>query len=280
MVTSGTSRELLTVEYLNGQFVVVGGGAILTSKDGEMWNPGQDVMRGVYSGVASDGEQYLVVGLGTGMNVSHDGSSWGEELWTPAKLPLSDIAYGSGTWVAVGNSGTILVSATGDEWTLADVPTERSLVAVTFAQNQFVAVGEQGTILVSKDGVTWNVQASNTNKTLHDVVFHAGQFVAVGGESMRSAVILSSPDGVSWTDNTVPMQGKLVSVVAGDGIWVALGELMEAAISSDGKTWTKYYLTAKGHLKGIGFGNGRFVAVGQSGEIRTTLVESLFGEEK
>ncbi|MGC8967977.1 MAG: hypothetical protein ACP5JV_06590 [Thermus sp.] len=62
---------------------------------------------------------------------------------------LYGVAYGNGTFVAVGWDGTILTSPDGVNWTARTSGTSNNLNAVTYGNGTFVVVGLGGTILTS-----------------------------------------------------------------------------------------------------------------------------------
>ena len=67
----------------------------------------------------------------------------------PQGSNLSGVAYGNGTFVAVGDTGTILTSPDGVAWDSRTSGTSNLLVGVTYGNGTFVAVGSNGTILQS-----------------------------------------------------------------------------------------------------------------------------------
>ncbi|MBX6351037.1 MAG: S-layer homology domain-containing protein [Clostridia bacterium] len=125
------------------------------------------------------------------------------------------MAYGNGTYVAVGALETILTSTDdGDTWTLRHeaqgTPANTGyLQSVAFGNGKFVAVGYNNTILVSADdGLTWTTVSSYSNPVysghFESVIFVDGRFVMAG----TSGQVLTSEDGETW------------SPVAGTGFWV------------------------------------------------------------
>src|SRR4030095_4868747 len=98
---------------------------------------------------------------------------------------LTAVAYGDGTFVAVGwyydptvgGVGNIVTSPDGANWTRQNDASSASLFGITYGQGKFVAVGD-GAILASPDGVAWS-QSSNV-VALRDVTYRNGTFVAVG----------------------------------------------------------------------------------------------------
>src|SRR5512147_1878768 len=55
---------------------------------------------------------------------------------------LYHVAYGNGTFVAVGEAGTVLTSVDGENWTQEYSGTDLGLAGVTYANNLFIAVGD------------------------------------------------------------------------------------------------------------------------------------------
>src|SRR5882762_3296114 len=78
------------------------------------------------------------------------------DSWTVQYMGLNNdlfgVAFGKGTFVAVGTNGLILTSANGLDWTPRSSGTTNDLNGVAFGNGSFVAVGNVGTILTSSDG--------------------------------------------------------------------------------------------------------------------------------
>jgi photosystem II stability/assembly factor-like uncharacterized protein len=106
--------------------------------------------------------------------------NWHARTSPAAGVPLVGITYGNSTFVAVGESGTILTSPDGVTWTSRNSGTTNSLWGITYANNKFVAVGEAGAILTSPDGLTWTSQNSGTTDDLNGVTYAVTAFIAVG----------------------------------------------------------------------------------------------------
>jgi hypothetical protein len=113
----------------------------------------------------------------------------------------------------------------------------------------------------------WEVKPGNANASLNAVVFGNGLFVAVGD----NGVIVTSPDGQTWTARASGTTDRLPAIAFGKGHFVATRENRTAPglSSADGITWTPITVkdangaTAESTAwKGIAFGQGRFLAVG------------------
>jgi hypothetical protein len=128
---------------------------------------------------------------------------------SPSGFLLNGLAYGAGRFVAVGFNRTLLTSTDGLRWTAATAPDSNyfETTAVTWTGSQFVMVG--------------------------DKVFG----------STASALIATSPDGLSWTRRSWTPDAccdvnKLVAVSAGGGKLTVAGAGTLASSSDGGLSWT------------------------------------------
>jgi len=195
-----------------------------------------------------------------------NGSAYYLDNWQSCSKPneygsLSGVAYGNGTFVAVGSYGEILTSPDGVTWTRRDSGTERSLYGVAYGNGIFVAVGGyMREILTSPDGIIWTERDSGTEKDLSGVAYGAGTFVAVGSYGE----ILTSPDGITWTRRDSGTEKDLSGVAYGVGTFIAVGSYGEILTSPDGLAWTERCSGTSSLLKEVSYGNDTFVAVGET----------------
>jgi len=199
--------------------------------------------------------------------------------WTPRTSGTSNwlygVAYGNGTFVAVGSGsgGTILTSPDGVNWTQRTSGTSDYLFLndVTYGNGLFVAVGDYGVILTSSDGVTWTRRTLETSNWLYGVAYVNGLFVAVGyNVSGYRGIIFTSPDGVNWTPQTSGTANTLYNATYGNGLFVAVGDGGTILTSPDGVNWTQRTSGTSYSLRGVTYGNGLFVAVGDFSTILTS----------
>ena len=71
--------------------------------------------------------------------------------------------------------------------------------------------------------------------TIRDVIYGNGLFVAVG----TIGTILTSTDGITWTQQVSPTTQNLNAVAYGNGLYVAVGDNGIIMTSTDGITWTE-----------------------------------------
>ncbi|HEY1992548.1 MAG TPA: hypothetical protein VGH71_08805, partial [Gammaproteobacteria bacterium] len=238
-------------------------------------------------GLASDGSSY-VAAASNGIWTSTDLVTWNKvSLPAGAGELYDDVVWDGTRFIAVGEG--IIDSPDGVTWTVRVKPTATRFFwnAIAFSGGVYVVVGNDGTqVLRSTDGVTWTAQATGLSNSstggaeLTGVASDGTGFVVSGNLytllgpdtiSPDSDIMLSSPDGVTWTQQTLPGgtgeqfdQSLLSDVAFGAGVYVA-GGVGGVYTSPDGVTWTSVSLAAGSDfpiMSRISFVNGEFVAAG------------------
>jgi photosystem II stability/assembly factor-like uncharacterized protein len=120
---------------------------------------------------------------------------------TTATLRSACFASPFGSWIVVGDAGTILESGDSSHWTANTSGTTSALLAITYAppnpsaSGVVVTAGESGTILTrGSNSNCWNRQTSGTTARLNAVAFGSGVFLVVG----EGGTVLTSGDGLNW----------------------------------------------------------------------------------
>jgi hypothetical protein len=262
--------NLRTVCFGGGQFLAAGWemgfarSRCFGSPDGATWNVLAEIPHGwVLAGVYSQSRFHLV-GTGGLLLWSGDGSGW-VKASTGLHRGWSDVADGSGVFVAVGEAGYLSTSLDGETWNPRSFSDEIHLRGVAFADDRFVAVGDGGDVKYSGDGgSTWYYGVSGTTATLLDVASTGHAFLATG----TNGTLLASDTGETWTplpsltthhiNGVACGQGVCVAVTdQGESIWIGpFGPVLLPTGSSDS-------------LRAVAFGANRYVAVGEGGRIVT-----------
>lgn len=146
--------------------------------------------------------------------------------------------------------------------------------AVCWGDPGCVAVGWYGEILFSPDGSAWSRADSPLQRTslaqgtcLSDVCYGNGTFVAVGGEYAKGR-ILSSPDGLTWTEVPTAVTEDFRGVAFGNGLFVA-GAGTKVLTSTDGMSWQ-----SRADSPGVGkiaYGGGKWVGSAGNGRFYQTM---------
>ncbi|HSN17767.1 MAG TPA: hypothetical protein VLV87_06110 [Gammaproteobacteria bacterium] len=205
-------------------------------------------------GIASNGHVYVAAAT-NGIWTSSD-----LKTWTRASLPsgagafYDEVIWDGSRFLAAGFG--IISSTDGATWTTVYQPNGDQLFGLSVMGGIYVAVGAHNLILDSTDGKSWHkVSSGLTEASGHTLVF-AGigndgiQFVASGEDYTGTTVltssadlILTSPDGVTWTSQTVPSSGNgfigttANSVAIGGSAYFA-GGFLAGYSSADGVTWS------------------------------------------
>ena len=185
---------------------------------------------------------------------------------------------------------------------------ENHILGIAYGGGSFVAVGQRGRMAYSTNGITWTGIACSdeggANPTtpgdsgfgqnhIRGVAYGGGRFVAVG----QNGRMAYSANGTSWegiaggagaaAEPTTPGdsgfgQNRIRGVAYGGGIFVAVGQNGRMAHSTNGTTWegiaggTGATATPSdpgasqfgtNEIRGVAYGGGRFVAVGASGRM-------------
>jgi photosystem II stability/assembly factor-like uncharacterized protein len=214
-----------------GSFASVGAaGAIFTSADGNIWTPPNPA--NVPSGLP---DLYAVTGYAANQN--NPGNPAGRWVAVGAGGASVYSTDGGTTWIAGNASGV----------------TTQTLRSITHVVGTFVAVGDVGTILTTTDGITWTTHSSGlTTNPLPNLngVTHGAYYVAVGD----SGTILTSVDANTWYLHAVTptISSNLRQVASIGNLIVAVGDGGTIVTSKDGgATWYTQNLPALPNLVGV-----------------------------
>jgi hypothetical protein len=173
----------------------------------------------------------------------------------PQGNTLMKIEYLNGMFVAVGDSGSIITSTDGQNWTTAENidwiawNSNNTVILrdVTYGNGLFVAVGNDRTIVTSSDGVNWTIRsrAPNRSDDLYHVSCVNGSFYAASD----FGVILTSIDGIHWVPVEADSQWKVNNkIINGNGVSVTVGytgidkwKNNTILYSPSGVTWTPVF---------------------------------------
>ncbi|MBI1194836.1 MAG: hypothetical protein GC138_03185 [Gammaproteobacteria bacterium] len=309
-VTSGPTNPIVNgvtaLDSAHGNvFVAVGtGGLILLSSDGNAWTGPASVPAGItassLNAVAAAGASVFAVSDTGQIYASADSA----QNWTGPIAPTSNAlnavtTNGSGTYVAVGDAGTVEISTDGGvTWgAAASVPmTGINLTGVAWSPtlNLYVATGVsllsttiKGALWSSSDGQTWTavatpaaITAALPDNDLYAIAWINNRFVAVG----KYGMILYSSDGVTWTGGpATEIPGSLYGV-AWDGTNIVVVGTVSGGITpttsgpvtaifmshDNGATWAGHEKLGAETLYSVAWNGTTYTAGGQSGLLYTS----------
>ena len=190
--------RLNSMLYVAPNWYVIGSkGTVLKRLSDKTWVQTVALDYGDLLGLAYDAGTgaWIVVGTEGLIARSYNYNTW-LPLASGVNINLNAVAYHNGTFVAVGNNGTILYSQdTGDSWSINNSITTLNLKSVRYLNGKWVIVGEKGIVITSVVGTGfWTIHSSGTTNTLNDVAFVNNLFFAVG----TKGTVVESTDAASW----------------------------------------------------------------------------------
>lgn len=235
----------------------------------------------------------------------------GQTTWSPATSPttagLKAVAFGGGVFVAVGDDGALVRSAShGATWEDRSGPATEGIgfLNVSYGNGKFLAAGGDTTFISTDLGQTWTpvaapvdwapsfaygngrwiaVGSDLTSASLNEgqswsvVTTNGGGLAAVAFNGMTaiavgSSIYTSPNGGVTWTDVANGRHNWLTDIAYGNGLYVTVGGVFGNTIvkSSDPMNWpdeSATALTGYDGFEGVAHGNEKFVVVGAAGAI-------------
>ncbi len=247
--SSGPGNDLDGVASSPSLTVAVGqNGTIKTSADGITY---QTLVLGTdeYLGVTYDGSLFAAVG-GTTLATSPDGVNW-------TTIPLQIQAY------RVSGTATLRVLGTLALTVPAHILTPDNAAPVDVA------------CIYTMDS-TGNLAfpATPCTNQVVGLIYTGSQYVAVGANGLAgstTALLMTSPDGNSWTDRAPPTSAPFLAGVATSGsLTVAVGAGGTILTSTDGASWTPVVSGTTQALNGVSWSGALWVVVGDGGTVLTS----------
>jgi hypothetical protein len=190
--------------------------------------------------------------------------------------PLYGTAFGNGVFVAVGgfDSGRVLVSPTGVQWSSGNASSPRTIARVVFNQGLFVAGAKDG-IWISGDGTNWGLQfqfpgygdTANVAATTNSYVVASSTY-CFGGCPHHGSIYFST-NGFFWS-GVYSGNKYLTGVTSGHAGYVAVGMDGAALISTNGINWESASIGTTNHLYSVACGNGYYATLNHSGSMFTS----------
>ena len=269
---SNVTNTLNSVTWTGTNFFVVGSnGTILSSVDGINWTDLSTVAP-TLNGVVWMGSQYVVVGDGGFIMTSPDGVTWVTRVSGTTRSLTDVVSNGALLVITVDSSSTldstdVLLSNDGLLWFLQSgvVNSRVGLRSVIWTGAEFYATGNSA-IIKSVDGVSWVVSQALGFRG-NSIIQTDTHIVVVGGEGGNdTGHIISTQDGITWTDQTgfTYLHGAVWS--GSDA--VVVGEQGVTLTSVNSTNWLEVSesVTLK-NLDAIEWTGSQYVAVGWEGTV-------------
>jgi len=282
-VTVATSGSLNHLAQGDG-IVLAGGssGEMLSSNDGVSWiSRTSRNLSGDIAALAFGDNTFLAMtstGNFTALPVTWTNRFFGAasdnvDDWTArgtigtVDVPIADIAFGAGTFVAVGDNNVFYSLDNGSTWSPGTISGMQGLTRVAYGNGRFVTFGFAGdNVAVSADGIAWTtspigIPASGFPDLLG---FGNGIFLA----TTTAGSVYTSTDGSAWQPRTpyadLPSLDIATYSVApgGGGFMIVTSSGLYFTFDSGG-AWTA--IDPGVSIFDGTFWNGAFVTVGSTG---------------
>lgn len=189
----------------------------------------------------------------------------------PVQATMNDAVFGNGTFVAVGDNGSIYSSVQGGPWLQRQTDTTKALSCVAYGNGYFIAAGTNGTVVVSPDGIRWESHSLVVTQTNVRITFGNGVFVVGGNGPKGYWTFLVSSQGSHWQTAQVEALGQkenggllnFAGVSYLNGKFLAVGGGLGVKLflhSTDGLTWQEQGITG---LNASSYPNGPLVNNGR-----------------
>lgn len=251
--------------------------------DGISWNGlGNTIFNSKGNSAIYGKDKWVAVGRSTSYGFgniaySYDGKSWTviDKVKSIIQGHGTDIAYGNGNWIIVGNENM----AISPDTTMSDPSSWKKIVqtqlksfkCIVYANNKWFIGGESyfsNSLLYCNDNdlsnwINISPYSSNATESVSTNAIAYGRYgiwVCVNSSS-NSTISYSNNNGISWNGlgkTIFSIEGK--SVCYGNEIWVAVGSgTNNVAYSSDGVNWTGNGYTMFGQdylMNSVSYGGG------------------------
>lgn len=192
---------------------------------------------------------------------------------------LRSVTWGNDMFVAVGDGGTIVISADGIHWEQQASGVDTHLLSVHWGDGQYITVGYDNTVLASLDGhqwikrETWVQTPHGTNPNFQSAAYGNATYVA-GGD-----MTIYSQDGIDW--QTAAGGDNYRKITCGANTFVGVGA-HSVSVSENGRQWSEVHsdgiqaiqpqdmpgltptLPEPPQLHSAAYGNGMFLVVGNN----------------
>lgn len=256
--------------YNNTYYAIGQGFEVFSSSNGTTWTQIKSATSSVsiMDVVVGPDRVIAVGGSVSGFNVwsSTNPASW-SDLGAVTTGTGRAITYGNGMYMAVGDSGRVVVSTDGVSWSTRSSGTGNGLYGVAAGLGGFAIVQPNGSGFLVTDGNTFTTVGSNSG--MNSIAFGNNTFVAVGNSGTITTLSgnLSGNGGVVSSRGNAFVTSTLNHVVFGNGYFVGTAENGAVGIVGDGVAFSGISYSSVSNAC-AGFANNTFFIGGSSSALR------------
>lgn len=187
-----------------------------------------------------------------------------EVAYPSTSLWSCDIAFNGSMYVTIGYPDIIAYSSDGVTWNTATIGMQGNWNGLIWTGTMFCAVGyssaNKSVSAISTDGINWTTSGVLTNTIqMQSVAYANGVFCSCGFFTDK---VLTSIDGLIWTERTLPASGNYYSVATNGSVFV-VPKVSSSAVyySSDGVTWNTAALPSSSGWVGVAWNGSVFCCI-------------------
>jgi hypothetical protein len=265
-----------SITYGNGIFVAISTGTNIaaTSPDGITWTVRTLPSVSTWNTITFGNGLFVVASNTNRAATSPDGITWTARTLNRTQTNVSS-AYGNNTYLVVPSGSNILqYSGNGITWNSSPaVFAYTNFTDVTFGNGRFIITDNAGSdgVIITPDGINFTYSTIlGLGRNWSAVAYGNGTFLAIASGSNTAA---TSPDGVTWTQQTLPATANWSNLTFGNGIFTAIATGTNiVAFSSDGITWVQKVMPVTTNWKNIAFNGSVFSVISNTpGTISATI---------
>ena len=192
----------------------------------------------------------------------------------PMTIPMRSIAWGNSMYVATSAYG-VYTSTDGLTWVQIFMFLADSYVV--FNGSVFVLIGSNSNACrTSADGITWTPaeNALPNSNYRSSLIWNGAIFISLDSNYGDTAV--TSPDGITWTQQTLPVAAPSFSSAWNGTVFCAIAQDSTTVITSpDGITWTQQTLPVWGSWVSMEWNGTVFCAIALNTDIAVTSPDGV-----
>ncbi len=228
----------------------------------------------IATGVAFGASIYVAVGAAGVLSSSPDAFTWTSRTSQFGANNITGVLFSNSIFAAFGAAGVISTSANGTSWTLqtSGWSASISILGIAATTGMLVTVANSGVGYASRsvDGAIWATPQSVGFGTtgFNSAAYGAGVYIVAG----NNGILLSSTDGISWTERDSKFGINAINqVLYANSLFVAVGAAGYLSTSPDGITWTAQTSQfSTNAIASVIYGNSLWVAYGAAGQLSTS----------
>jgi hypothetical protein len=208
----------------------------------------------------------LVTDYDTNIYASTDGYAWTQLGTIGTSGDVLALAYGSGTYVAVGTAGVVYTSANAVAWTPDTTGVSADLTCLTFGNGLFVAASSSDgtTVSSSNAGASWAAGSTGLGDFGSNIAYGNSLFLGVSGTQ-----VVYSSNGVSWSSTVTGATYACAAYSPTLNLFALIGP-GDAATTVDGTSLNESFPVHALAITGIAWGTGVFAACSSYGYVYTS----------